>query len=148
MYSVLKTMRKSSLFLVFSVLSFIGFSQNDTTAVNDCTVKKNGIYYAKYDKETNIYIRFHNGDTAVTTSSTNDIKAAAQFVTKKLGEQMLLGKYFTSETSCSIRIKAKNDNNKIKMDGFISNDKLALSVINIMDNTSRDFVFKFYPTSN
>ena len=76
------------------------------------------------------------------------IQSRAQFVNKRLGEEMLMGKYLTSENSCSIRIKAKNDYSKVKMDGFISGDKLALSVINIMDNTSRDFVFKFYPTSN
>ena len=140
-------MRKSSLFLVFSIFSFVGFSQNDTTAVNDCEIKKNGIYYAQYDKETNLYIRFHDGDTAVTTSSTNKVSAAAQFINKRLGKEMLMGKYFTSENSCSIRIKAKNGNSKVKMDGFISGDKLALSVINIMENTARDFVFKFYPTS-
>tara|TARA_Y100000589_G_scaffold184544_1_gene174843 strand:- start:7155 stop:7604 length:450 start_codon:yes stop_codon:yes gene_type:complete len=148
MYSVVKAMRKSSLFLVLSVFSFACFSQNDTTAVNDCVVKKNGIYYAKYDKETNLYIRFHDGDTAVTTSSTNNVGAAAKFVTKRLGEEMLMGKYLTSENSCNIRIKAKNEYSKVKMDGFISGDKLALSVINIIDNTSRDFVFKFYPTSS
>ena len=141
-------MRKSSLFLVFSIFSFVGFSQNDTTAVNDCEIKKNGIYYAKYDNETNLYIRFHDGDTAVTTSSTRKVSAAAQFVKKRLGKEMLMGKYFTSENNCSIRIKAKNDNSKVKMDGFISNDKIALTVINIMENTSRDFVFKFYPTAS
>ena len=59
-----------------------------------------------------------------------------------------MGKEFSCENYCSIRIKAKNDNSKVKMDGFISDDKIALTVINIMENTSRDFVFKFYPTAS
>ncbi|MBO72925.1 MAG: hypothetical protein CMD35_04825, partial [Flavobacteriales bacterium] len=104
--------------------------------------------YAQYDKETNLYIRFHDGDTAVTTSSTNNVKLAAQFINIKSGKEMLMGKYFTNESNCNIRIKAKNDDSKVKMDGFISNDKIALSVVNIFENTSRDFVFKFYPTSD
>ena len=102
--------------------------------------------HISFDLIANLYIRFHDGDTAVTTSSTNKVSAAAQFITKRLGEEMLMGKYFTSENSCNIRIKAKNGKSKVKMDGFISGDKLALSVINIMENTARDFVFKFYPT--
>ena len=137
-------MMKIYLLLIFTVFSFLGFSQNDTTAINDCVVKKNGIYYAKYDNETNLYIRFHDGDTVITTSSTRNVSAAVQFVKKSLGNEMLMGKYFTSENNCNIRIKAKNDNSRVKMDGFISDDKIALTVINIMENTSRDFVFKFY----
>ncbi len=148
MQNVLNSMKGFSLFLFFCGLSFAGFCQNDTTAVNDCEIKKNGIYYAQYDKETNLYIRFHDGDTAVTTSSTNNVKLAAQFINIKSGKEMLMGKYFTNESNCNIRIKAKNDYSKVKMDGFISNDKIALSVVNIFENTSRDFVFKFYPTSD
>jgi hypothetical protein len=58
---------------------------------------------------------------------------------------MLMGKYFTNQNNCSLRIKAKNNFGHVKMDGFISNDKLALSVINVNQNTSKNFVFKFYP---
>lgn len=141
-----KSMRKISLLLLFLAFPFLIFSQNDSTAFNDCEIKKNGIYYAEFDKETNIYIRFHEGDTAVTTSSTNNVKSAAQFIHKNFGKEMLMGKYFTNENNCTLRIKAKSELGKVKMDGFISDDKLALSVININENTSRDFVFKFHPT--
>ena len=43
------------------------------------------------------------------------------------------------------QIKAKNEFGKVKMDGIISNDKLVLTVVNIEENTARDFVFEFYP---
>jgi len=58
-----------------------------------------------------------------------------------------LGKYFTNQNNCSLRIKAKNDFGYVKMDGFISNGKLALTVINMNQNTSRNFVFKFHSVS-
>lgn len=118
----------------------------DSTGYDDCLIKKNGIYYAELDKETNIYIRFHDGDTVVTTSSENNLKHAAVFVNKDLGDGMLIGKYFTSDRTCSIRIKAKNDFGRVKMDGFIADDKIMMSVVNIEDNTARDFIFHFLPT--
>ncbi len=138
-------MRYFYLVFLFSALPFLILSQNDSTAFDGCEINKNGVYYAEFDKETNIYIRFHNGDTAVTTSSTNNIRKASQFVHEKFGEEMLMGKYFTNQNNCSLRIKAKNNFGHVKMDGFISNDKLALSVINVNQNTSKNFVFKFYP---
>ena len=137
-------MRCFSLIFLFSVFPFLLLSQNDSTAFNECEIKKNGFYYAEFDKETNIYIRFHNGDTAVTTSSTNNLRKASLFVHEKFGEEMLMGKYFTNQNNCSLRIKAKNDFGHVKMDGFISNNKLALSIINMNQNTSKNFVFKFY----
>jgi hypothetical protein len=137
-------MRCFSLIFLFSVFPFLLLSQNDSTAFNECEIKKNGVYYAEFDKETNIYIRFHNGDTAVTTSSTNNLRKASLFVHEKFGEEMLMGKYFTNQNNCSLRIKAKNDFGHVKMDGFISNNKLALSVINMSENTSKNFVFKFH----
>jgi hypothetical protein len=137
-------MRCFSLIFLFSVIPFLLLSQNDSTAFNECEIKKNGVYYAEFDKETNIYIRFHNGDTAVTTSSTNNLRKASLFVHEKFGEEMLMGKYFTNQNNCSLRIKAKNDFGHVKMDGFISNNKLALSVINMSENTSKNFVFKFH----
>ena len=137
-------MRCFSLIFLFSVFPFLLLSQNDSTAFNECEIKKNGVYYAEFDKETNIYIRFHNGDTAVTTSSTNNLRKASLFVHEKFGEEMLMGKYFTNQNNCSLRIKAKNDFGHVKMDGFISNNKLALSIINMNQNTSKNFVFKFY----
>lgn len=123
------------------------FGQTDST-YSDCNVKKDGVYYADFDKETNIYIRFHDGDSAVATSSIKDVKTAAKFVNKDMGSGMLYGKYFTSATNCSIRIKAKNEDGKVKMDGLISGDKLVLSIVNIEDNTVREFIFRFYPTTN
>ncbi len=138
-------MRIFSLSFLFSTLPFLLLSQNDSTAFEDCEIKKDGIYYAQLDNETNIYIRFHSGDTAVTTSSTSNLRKASKFIHKEFGEQMLMGRYFTNQNNCSLRIKAKNDFGNVKMDGFISNDKLALSVINISQNTAKNFVFKFHP---
>jgi hypothetical protein len=140
-------MRLFTLIFLFITLPFLLLSQNDSTAFDDCEIKKNGIYYAELDKQTNIYIRFHNGDTALTTSSTNNIRKASKFVQEEFGEEMLMGKYFTNQNNCSLRIKAKNDFGHVKMDGFISNGKLALTVMNMNQNTSKNFVFKFHPVS-
>ncbi len=137
-------MRYLSLVFLFSAFPLMVFCQNDSTAFDDCEIKKNGIYYAQFDKETNIYIRFHSGDTAVATSSTNNLRKASKFIHKEFGDEMLMGKYFTNNNNCSLRIKAKNDFGKVKMDGFVSNDKLALSIININQNTAKSFVFRFH----
>jgi len=139
-------MKKLSLFVFGLIVSLTGFSQTNTEPV-ECEVKKNGVYYADYDSTTNIYIRFHDGDSAVTTSSIKDINTAAKFVNKDSGKGMLYGKYFTSVNTCSIRIKAKNEDGKVKMDGLISGDKLVLSVVNVNDNTARDFIFRFHLTT-
>ncbi len=143
-----KCMKKSLVFYFGLFLSAAVYSQTDslsTSLIEDCLVKKNGVYYADLDKETNIYLRFHDGDTVVTTSSVKDIDKASLFVNKDLGKGMLFGRYFTSDRNCSIRVKAKNEFGKVKMDGIISDDKLVLTVVNIEENTARDFVFEFYP---
>lgn len=138
-------MRKIGITIFMSIASTFCFGQTEQEAAPDCIVRKNGIYYADLDSATNIYIRFHEGDTAVTTSSIKELKQAAKFVNNKVGKGMLFGKYFTAEGTCSIRIKAKNEFGKVKMDGIVSNDKLVLSVVNIDENTARDFIFRFYP---
>lgn len=140
-------MVKNTAFLFLMFCSVISFSQIDSLGYSECEVKKNGIYYAELDKETNIYIRFHDGDTVVTTSSENDLDKAAIYINKNLGQGMLYGKYFTSDRSCSLRIKAKNEYGRVKMDGFISDDKIMMSVVNIDENTARDFIFNFHPIS-
>lgn len=147
MENVQNLMKKLVVTALFFLPTSAIFGQTDST-YTDCNVMKNGVYYADYDKETNIYIRFHDGDSVVTTSSIKDVKTASKFVNKDMGEGMLYGKYFTSNTNCSIRIKAKNDDGKVKMDGLISGDKLVLSIVNVEDNTAREFIFRFYPTTN
>jgi hypothetical protein len=47
-----------------------------------------------------------------------------------------------------VRVKAKNDFGKVKMDGIIAGDKLVLSVVNMDNKTASDFVFNFYPLPN
>ena len=131
--------------LAFCSLSIFGQTELDNF---DCTIKKNGIYYAVLDEETNIYIRFYDKDTAITTSSTNNIKMASKYVKKEMGEKMLFGKYFTNDDACNVRVKAKNDFGKVKMDGIIAGDKLVLSVVNMDNKTASDFVFNFYPLPN
>ncbi len=140
-------MIKKATFLFLMFISMQSFAQLDSLTYSECEIKKNGMYYAELDKETNIYIRFHDGDTVVTTSSENDLKNAAIYINKDLGDGMLIGKYFTSDRTCSIRVKAKNDFGRVKMDGIIADDEIMMSVVNIEENTARDFVFKFYPIS-
>lgn len=137
-------MKKTKLTSLFLLLGLGGFSQNDSTEVNYCSVKKDGIYYAKYDSTTNIYIRFHEGDTAVTSSSVNNIKLVAKFINKDNAKEALVGKYFFNENTCNLRVKAKNEFGKVKMDGIVSGEVLALTVINKTENTARDFIFKYY----
>ena len=141
-------MKITPFILLLLILSISTFAQTDSSNIApntfDCEVKTNGVYYANLDKEANIYIHFHENDTVVTTSSVKDVELASKFVNKKLGAGMLFGKYFISDRSCSLRVKAKNEYSKVKMDGIIRDDKLVLTVVNISENTARDFVFQFH----
>ena len=137
-------MNKRTLFILLVIASCSVWSQSNTYS-DSCSIKKNGVYYASLDKETNIYLRFYENDTVVTTSSMNNVKKAATYIAKELGDKLMRGKYFINPSSCNIRVKAKNDFGKVKMDGIISGDKLVLAVINLDDRTASDFVFNFYP---
>ena len=124
---------------------FGGGAEKSMRILIDNLPKKNGVYYASLDKETNIYLRFYENDTAVTTSSMNNVKKAATYIAKELGDKLMRGKYFINPSSCNIRVKAKKQFGKVKMDGIISGDKLVMAVINLDDRTASDFVFNFYP---
>ena len=133
--------------ILSSILSLCSFFISGQTELDnlECIIKKDGVYYAELDEETNIYIRFYDKDTVVTTSSTNNLKMACTYINKEMGEKMLFGKYFTNDDACNVRVKAKNDFGKVKMDGIISGNKLVLSVINMDNKTASDFIFNFYP---
>lgn len=141
-------MKSTPFILLLLMLSTTIYAQTDSSNTNpitfDCEIKTNGVYYANLDDEANIYIHFHQNDTVVTTSSIKNVDLASKFVNKKLGTGMLFGKYFTSDRTCSLRIRAKNEYSKVKMDGIIRDDKLVLTVVNITENTARDFVFQFH----
>ena len=141
-------MKITPFILLLLILSISTFAQTDSSNIApntfDCEVKTNGVYYANLDKEANIYIHFHENDTVVTTSSVKDVDLASKFVNKTLGAGILFGKYFSSDRTCNLRIKAKNEYSKVKMDGIIRDDKLVLTVVNVTENTARDFVFHFH----
>lgn len=123
--------------------SSITTTQNTENEV--CEAKQNGIYYSKYDSTTNIYIKFYSKDSVVTTSSVNNISIAQKFITPALGKEALFGKFLLNQNTCNVRVKAKNDFAKVKMDGIIRGSNLVLNVINLDENTARDFVFFFAP---
>lgn len=129
--------------LIYLFLFFAGILNAQTE--EKCEVSKKGIYYAKMDSLTSIYIRFGENDSVYTTSSENDFDLVAQYLVAKNKEHFMVGKYLVSESRCMVSFKAKNIYGKVKMEGLIADDKLILTVINKKDNTSRDFVFEFYP---
>jgi len=146
--NVYHAMKSTPFILLLLMLSTTTYAQTDSSNIApttfDCEIKTNGVYYANLDEDANIYIHFHQNDTVVTTSSIKDVDLASKFVNKKLGSGMLFGKYFTSDRTCSLRVKAENEYSKVKMDGIIRDDKLVLTVVNITENTARDFVFQFH----
>lgn len=139
-------MKATILLLFVSLLSLTSWSQTDEPA--ECSISQNGVYYSSMDSTTNIYIRFAGGDSVFTTSSNLDYDLAARYVVPSNIDHLLVGKYWVNNGRCMLKIKAKNEFGKVKMDGIISDDKLILTVINKDDNTSRDFVFEFYPQIN
>jgi hypothetical protein len=134
-------MRIITVLILFCSLSI--FSQ--TEEKSECSISKNGVYYAPIDSVSHIYIRFSGGDTVYTTSSDIDYDLATKYVISKNHDYLMNGKYQVNKRNCLVRLKAENEYGKVKMDGIISDDKLILTVVNKSDNTSKDFVFNFYP---
>jgi hypothetical protein len=126
------------------LFSLSNFAQNENDG-KDCKISKKGVYYSPIDSISNIYIRFSEGDTVYTTSSDIDYDLATKFITSKNHDHLMNGKFQINERRCLVRIKAENEYGKVNMEGIISDDKLILTVINKADNTSKDFVFNFYP---
>tara|TARA_B110000211_G_scaffold231088_1_gene291948 strand:- start:582 stop:995 length:414 start_codon:yes stop_codon:yes gene_type:complete len=128
------------IFVLFSITSFA-----QTEESKQCSISKNGVYYSPIDSISHIYIRFSEGDTVYTTSSDIDYDLATKYVISKNHDHLMHGTFQVNERRCLVRLKAKNEYGKVKMDGIISDDKLILTVINKSDNTSKDFVFNFFP---
>jgi len=130
----------SILFLMATVSSF---AQKE--APLNCSIFKNGIYHSSMDSISHIYIRFTDGDSVFTTSSDIDYDLAAKYVVPENYKYLMTGKYLVNKSDCLVRFRAKNEYGKVKMDGIISDDRLILTVVNKSDNTSKDFIFDFYP---
>ena len=132
-----------NLTLIFLFLSFTGFSQVEES--NKCSISKKGIYYSPIDSISHIYIRFYGGDTVYTTSSDIDYDLATKYIISKNHDYLMNGKFQINKRRCLVRLKAENEFGKIQMEGIINDDKIIMIVINKSDNTSRDFIFNFYP---
>lgn len=110
-----------------------------------CKVSTKGVYYSKMDSITHLYIRFAEGDSVYTTSSDIDYDLAAKYVVPSNHKFLMVGKYRVNKNRCMVGFKAKNEFGKVKMEGLINDDVISMTVINKADNTSRDFIFSFYP---
>lgn len=129
--------------LIFVLFALTNFAQNEES--NQCSISKNGIYYSPIDSLSNIYIRFYEGDTVYTTSSDIDYDLATKYIVSKNQNYLMKGNFQLNKRRCLIRLNAENEYGEVKMEGIISENKLILVVINKKDNTSKDFVFNFYP---
>lgn len=132
-----------NLTFIFLFLSIAIFAQDEES--NQCSISKKGIYYSPIDSTSNIYIRFYEGDTVYTTSSDIDYDLATKYIVSKNHDYLMNGKFQVNKRRCLIRLKAENEFGKIQMEGIINDDKIIMIVINKLDNTSRDFIFNFYP---
>lgn len=130
-------------------LLFIGlftsgiFAQGSENA--ECRISHQGVYYSQFDSLTHLYIRFSENDSVFTTSSDIDYDLAAKYVVPSNRKFLMTGKYRVNEGRCMVAFVAKNEFGKVKMEGLINDDKISMTVINKADNTSRDFIFSFYP---
>ena len=132
-----------NLTFIFLFLSCAVFAQDEE--YNQCSISKKGIYYSPIDSISNIYIRFYEGDTVYTTSSDIDYDLATKYIVSKNHDYLMNGKFQVNKRRCLVRLKAENEFGKIQMEGIISGDKIIMIVINKLNNTSRDFIFNFYP---
>ena len=128
-------------------LSLFLFSLSALKA-QSCGVRTDGVYYAQLDSVTNIYIKFCDNDSVITTSSEADVETVIKYMKIENRAYILTGKYIVAQGQCMLQIKAKNEFGKVKMEGYINKNGLVLTVINKSDNTYRDFVFKFYPENS
>lgn len=127
--------------MLFSI-SFVSFSQNSS---DSCLVKKDGIYWTQLNENTKIYVRFFGKDSVVTSSSNMSIEDAMNYINAEHAQLILAGKF--QNRNCFVTLKAKGELGVVKMEGLVSGNQLALTVINKTDNTYQDFVFEFVPES-
>jgi hypothetical protein len=108
-------------------------------------VKKDGIYWTQLNENTKIYVRFFGKDSVVTSSSNMSIEDAMNYINAEHAQLILAGKF--QNRNCFVTLKAKGELGVVKMEGLVSGNQLALTVINKTDNTYQDFVFEFVPES-
>lgn len=111
--------------------------------VDSCEIRKEGIYVAKLNETTNIYLRFLGKDSVVSSSSTMSIDEAMEYINGEHSNLILSGKF--QNKNCYVSLNAKGKMGKVKMDGVVAFDKLALTITNKTDNTYQDFIFIFHP---
>ena len=132
-----------NLTFIFLFLSFVTIAQNEEA--NQCSISTKGVYYSAIDSISNIYIRFYEENIVYTTSSDIEYELATKYIVSKNHDFLMNGKFQVNKRRCLVRLKAENEFGKIQMEGIINDDKIIMIVINKLDNTSRDFIFNFYP---
>jgi hypothetical protein len=133
---------KSLLLGIFIVISSQIFAQAPS---DSCLVKKDGIYWTQINENTRIYLKFYGKDSVVTSSSNMTTEDAIEYISAEHAHLMLSGKF--QNKNCFVTLTAKGEMGKVKMEGIVSGNQLALTVINKTDNTYQDFVFVYIPES-
>ena len=116
-------------------------SLNTTAQNSSCAINTSGIYVARVDSSLNVFLKFYGTDSVVTTASEIDSKVANKYITKDQKKFILHGKY--SLNGCFLKIKVEGMDGKAKLEGYIINQNIGLSNVNLMNNTYTDLFF-FY----
>ncbi len=129
-------MKKLLLSLTFLILGLSSFAQNGSCAINT-----NGIYVARVDSSLNVYLKFYGKDSVLTTASEIPAKMSNNYITPDNKKYILHGTYKIS--GCFLKIKVEGMDGKAKLEGYIINQNIGLSKVNLMNNTYTDLFF-FY----
>ena len=129
-------MKPTFFFLLFSIISVSVSAQ-----AKSCSINSNGIYVARVDTSLNVYLKFYGTDSVLTTASELPSKLANTYINKDSKKYILSGTYKLS--GCFLKIKVEGMDGKAKLEGYVIDQNIGLSKVNLSNNTYTDLFFFF-----
>lgn len=129
-------MKKLSILLLIILVSFSFTKKNETTT---CSVKYNGIYAFKLDKENSAIIRFYEDGTVLASTSVNDYFDVFSWFHKENKDMVLKGTYKIKK--CEIKFEVTGMTGEQKYKGTISENTIDMK---LSDGASKKSVSRVY----
>ena len=126
---------KKCLLISTCLLLFLSFTNKKTP----CTVKYNGIYAYKIDKENSAIIRFYEDGTVLASTSINDYMDVFSWFHKDNKNMVLKGKYKIK--NCSIKFEVTGLTGEQKYNGTIEDKTIT---VKLTDEASKKTVSRVY----
>ena len=123
--------------LIFSLFTIV--CTLNSFGQESCNINNDGVYVASIDKEHNAYLRFFGSDSVITTTSDMPKNLSREHIIKEYKEFVMQGTYKIK--GCFIRMKVEGFMGKAKLEGYILEESIGLSKINLQNNTYTNLIF-------